>query len=1058
MAGPQQPVPPLPTEQQDRREFRRKVWGALQQRETVPISGGEVMLVDPRPEGGGFGYRIVRRGESAGDVFAPAGSRPWSPEAAARQAAEAVTPLADEPSSQAVPNVQQSDAVSPSVPVAGRMASARPIKTAEAITSTGRRIPVEYRLVEAADLVTSNDDDLKVNPAYPQELQPRDRTRGATELQITEMLSADRFRPELLGESPDGANGAPVVSPEGEVESGNMRSMALRRAYARDLPAATAYREWLASQGYPVEDMAAPVLVRVRTEAMPMDERAAAAREMNQPAQQAMSATELAMADARAMSAETLALYRGGDLTLAQNRGFVRAFANEVIPQQQRNAFFTTEGAVSQEGLRRIRAALLSRAYDANDIVAALVESTDGGMKRIADGLMLAAPGWAQMRGRALAKEIEPAMDVTAHLVEAVRTVFHARDQGRNVAEFVGQSDMFGGGVDPRALWFLRLMHRDAEMANTRAGDKIAGYLLDYVEQANASAPDADMFGRRADPGAALEQVATKAAREGQPAAGSGNLFARRPQGDGGDGQGGQAGGPPGEGPRPDAAEPPAGAVEPAVEAADPAPLAEPATPEATPATPAPEPPAPPRMIQDAGEKIGGARKDQWRESGLALSDLDDMSAGEQYENVTKDNVWPRPNYAKLIEAGVKPQAAYLIKLIYDGMAARPRIDNADTRRAYVEMIGNVRAVAETVRTVDDAKALQEGVFGRIGWRTGNKNSAPESAKRLLFSIYKGRTSPLALSYADLRKANDAVLEGWPEPKKSTREPKDGERGKMPDRPHLDRIERAGPERRAGARDVGSEDFVKDFGFRGVEFGNWVASDERQKSVNLAYDALHDLADVMGVPADALSLNGTLGLAFGARGTGRAAAHYEPGKLVINLTKLSGAGSLAHEWAHAIDHYMGELDRQDGYSGKPRGASGWYDQQRYDGTPNKRMDRATGKVTEERRLPNVRPELAEAIDRVMQTLFYRQRGKAEVVRQAELSLERVQADIARAKTRLDAARAQPAEDGAATALKDANIKRAREYLEAMQSNEVAFQKRLAETREAPEDKIGRAHV
>ncbi|MFW8637497.1 LPD38 domain-containing protein [Cribrihabitans pelagius] len=59
------------------------------------------------------------------------------------------------------------------------------------------------------------------------------------------------------------------------------------------------------------------------------------------------------------------------------------------------------------------------------------------------------------------------------------------------------------------------------------------------------------------------------------------------------------------------------------------------------------------------------------------------------------------------------------------------------------------------------------------------------------------------------------------------------------------------------------------------------------------------------MPPKALSLNGELGLAFGARGSGRkAAAHYEPGEVVINLTKGQGAGSLAHEWWHAMDHYF----------------------------------------------------------------------------------------------------------------------------------------------------------
>lgn len=48
-----------------------------------------------------------------------------------------------------------------------------------------------------------------------------------------------------------------------------------------------------------------------------------------------------------------------------------------------------------------------------------------------------------------------------------------------------------------------------------------------------------------------------------------------------------------------------------------------------------------------------------------------------------------------------------------------------------------------------------------------------------------------------------------------------------------------------------------------------------------------------------------LAIAFGARGKGKALAHYEPARVVINLTKMKGAGSLAHEWGHAFDDFLG---------------------------------------------------------------------------------------------------------------------------------------------------------
>ena len=125
---------------------------------------------------------------------------------------------------------------------------------------------------------------------------------------------------------------------------------------------------------------------------------------------------------------------------------------------------------------------------------------------------------------------------------------------------------------------------------------------------------------------------------------------------------------------------------------------------------------------------------------------------------------------------------------------------------------------------------------------------------------------------------------------------------------------RIGTDYRKG-KDVTPEDF-NTFGFRGVQFGNYVNAAERQKALNDAYDGLMDLANVIGVTPKALSLNGQLGIAFGARGSGgkkAPSAHYEPGEIVINITKNKGAGSLAHEWWHALDNYF---SRMRGYRGE----------------------------------------------------------------------------------------------------------------------------------------------
>jgi hypothetical protein len=94
-------------------------------------------------------------------------------------------------------------------------------------------------------------------------------------------------------------------------------------------------------------------------------------------------------------------------------------------------------------------------------------------------------------------------------------------------------------------------------------------------------------------------------------------------------------------------------------------------------------------------------------------------------------------------------------------------------------------------------------------------------------------------------------------------------------------------------------------GFRGLQFGNSVSDDERQHHLRHTSEAVADLSDVTGLPDSAISLKGSLGIAFGARGKGAAMAHYEPSLKVINLTRKKGVGTLAHEWGHALDHFLG---------------------------------------------------------------------------------------------------------------------------------------------------------
>jgi hypothetical protein len=167
--------------------------------------------------------------------------------------------------------------------------------------------------------------------------------------------------------------------------------------------------------------------------------------------------------------------------------------------------------------------------------------------------------------------------------------------------------------------------------------------------------------------------------------------------------------------------------------------------------------------------------------------------------------------------------------------------------------------------------------------------------------VAAGKYLDLKGGFKDVRTARDYLRENEAELAKLLEAKKDV----RPERRSIN-TPRVGKDMRLG-EDITPEKFGETFGFRGVQFGNYVEQKRRAADLNNAYDALQDMAEITGLPPAAISLDGSLGLAFGARGAGgknAAAAHYEPGNVVINLTKTNGAGSLGHEWWHALDNYF----------------------------------------------------------------------------------------------------------------------------------------------------------
>lgn len=123
---------------------------------------------------------------------------------------------------------------------------------------------------------------------------------------------------------------------------------------------------------------------------------------------------------------------------------------------------------------------------------------------------------------------------------------------------------------------------------------------------------------------------------------------------------------------------------------------------------------------------------------------------------------------------------------------------------------------------------------------------------------------------------------------------------------HLATIVRRGETRRAGI-DVDVDAFCELLGFRAVEAGIWLPDADRQRVLNEAFDALMDQAVVLGAAPEIIGLGGTLTLALGCRGEaerGASEAHFEPGRCVLHLPALQGAGTVSRAWALAFDAWL----------------------------------------------------------------------------------------------------------------------------------------------------------
>lgn len=410
------------------------------------------------------------------------------------------------------------------------------------------------------------------------------------------------------------------------------------------------------------------------------------------------------------------------------------------------------------------------------------------------------------------------------------------------------------------------------------------------------------------------------------------------------------------------------------------------------------------KLIEDFGEKIGGARKDLYAlKRELRYGDIIDWNVLEREKFITKKEAFPLPNYEKMLKEGKDREVLFFIKKVRDAlptkpMAAVPYLASEEQKKTIIEAAQKnylvtvnrfyekameLTSISECIKFYDEIKGENlpdENCFNRkliratdLGGSFGMYQFRKElENKQFLFSdeekilsqfsffrydgqnvkkeeyekgreclvIKQGGSSTYLYNLKDAsmtdvstwqndtffvikNNSREIVATNLPDRDAAEKEAlkigKDqnlSEKKKITNRktrlipPQLEHIRPTAKDYRSGANITG-DDMINVFGFRAGEFGNWNSNNDRQTNLNMSYDAFKDLAKALNIEDADIALGGNLAIAYGARGRGSALAHFEPSANVINLTKMRGAGSLAHEWGHALDLYVAKCYNMD---------------------------------------------------------------------------------------------------------------------------------------------------
>ena len=341
----------------------------------------------------------------------------------------------------------------------------------------GGRVPVNYEIVELNDMVTSHDDAGAVNANYPQELQPRDRSRSASDMQIVNIVN--NFAPERVARAEIATEGAPIVTKEGFVAVGNGRAMAIRQVYNNE-PAAQRYKDYLTAKGFDLTGFSRPVLVRRLTMDMNSEQLKALVDDANTSGTMQYSDSENALRDAAKMSGNLIDLLDiDADIDSAANKRFLNGFFAEVVPTAERNAYLDKDDKITRKGIERVENALVAKLLPDARFLSVLVENPDNNIRKVTKSLAKAAPAIIGFENDIAAGRVNADYSIAADVAGAVEVLKRAKDKGVSATDFIKMTDMFESPISSSTQAMVQLFE------NTSGAADFLNKMLNYIHNAS---------------------------------------------------------------------------------------------------------------------------------------------------------------------------------------------------------------------------------------------------------------------------------------------------------------------------------------------------------------------------------------------------------------------------------------------------------------------------------------------------------------------------------------------------------------------------------------------